>query len=71
MGALFQDTMATDRRSNIRLDSNNTLMCEIYIWRKDKHIRYRNGSVGGKEFLVVGLKGLDAKTNWLTVSRQS
>jgi hypothetical protein len=24
-----------------------------------------------KKFLVMGLKGLDAKTNWLAVNRQS
>jgi hypothetical protein len=30
---------------------------------------YRKGSV--KKSLVVGLKGLDAKSNWLAVNRQS
>jgi hypothetical protein len=32
---------------------------------------YRKGSVGEKKILVVGLKGLDAKTSWLAVNRQS
>jgi hypothetical protein len=31
---------------------------------------YRKGSVE-KKSLVVGLKGLDAKANWLEVNRQS
>jgi hypothetical protein len=32
---------------------------------------YRKSSVGKKKSVVVGLKGLDAKTNWLAVHRQS
>jgi hypothetical protein len=59
----------------------------MYILQKDKHIHYkqthllaredvtkdyyRKGSVGGKTILVVGLKGLKAKINWLAVNRQS
>jgi hypothetical protein len=32
---------------------------------------YRKISVGKKKTPVVGLKGLDTKTNWLAVNRQS
>jgi hypothetical protein len=62
-------------------------MCDMYTWRKAKHIHKRQthplwremmlrkdydykGSVE-KKSLVVSLKGLDAKTNWLAVSRKS
>jgi hypothetical protein len=31
---------------------------------------YRKGSDGGKKFLVVGVKVLDAKTNRLAINRQ-
>jgi hypothetical protein len=58
----------------------------MYIWRKAKHIMrdkpiflsermlhrdfYRRGSVENKNY-GRGLKGLDTKTNWLAVKRQS
>jgi hypothetical protein len=56
-------------------------MCEMYTWYiRDKPILssermlrkdyYGRGSVG-KEISGRGLKGLDAKTNWLAVNRQS
>jgi hypothetical protein len=60
-------------------------MCDMYTWRKAKHIHKRlinflvreilhrdydhKGSVE-KKSLVVSLKGLGAKTNWLAVNRQ-
>jgi hypothetical protein len=59
--------------------------CDSYTWRKAKNIHKRQtnllvsrmlykyydskGSVE-KNSLVVGLKGLDNKTNWLAVNRQ-
>jgi hypothetical protein len=67
---------------------NNILrICEMYTWRKAKHIHNRQtqllvredvtyglisqGFSWGKKPLVVRLKGLAAKTNWLAVNRQS
>jgi hypothetical protein len=35
------------------------------------HKDYYRRSSAEKKNLVVGLKGLDAKTNWLAVNRQS
>jgi hypothetical protein len=32
---------------------------------------YRKGSTEENKFPVVGVKGLDAKTNWLAVNHQS
>jgi hypothetical protein len=61
-------------------------MYEMYIWRKAKHIHKRQIDLlvredvtegllpqelsWKKKSLVVGLKGLDAKTNWLAVNCQ-
>jgi hypothetical protein len=62
-------------------------MCNMYIWRKAKHIHKRKNYLLVKDdatyrllpqrfswkekSLVVGLKGLDAKTKLLAVNRQS
>jgi hypothetical protein len=61
-------------------------MCEIYTWRKAKHIHkrqtlfssermlhkaYDRKSSVEKETVVVTLEGLGAKMNWLTVNRES
>jgi hypothetical protein len=62
-------------------------MCEMNTWRKAKHIHKRDKPIFSSErmlhkeyypeglveklSLVVSLKGLGAKTNWLAVNRQS
>jgi hypothetical protein len=61
-------------------------MCDMYIWRKTKYIHKKQTHllvrkecyirtfttrVLLKKSLVVGLKGLGAKINWLAVNRQS
>jgi hypothetical protein len=47
-------------------------MKSILSSEKINHKDYdRNSSVSKKKKLVVSFKGLDAKTNWLAVNRQS
>jgi hypothetical protein len=63
--------LLTDRQSQCDFDFSLVSCTPIFslerMLRKDN---YHKGSVE-KNSLVVGLKGLDAKTNWLAVHRQS
>jgi hypothetical protein len=58
-------------------------MCDTYTWRKAKSIHKRQTHLhvwhkdydrkgsAGKKSLVLSLRELDAKMNWLAVNRQS